>query len=299
MSYAGHNAIKTACAGGHFATVSAHSNRWKQFCQWAKEQGIKDAKNIHKATLQAYSDYLLSKDYSASYSQNLLSSCNAVLEALREDNKVSIRPLQALGKTRQRELVRKTAPECSFSQIEAISRILQDKGDEKAAAVVWLCRTLGLRSQEAAMFDSRRALIEYKQRGVTNITEGTKGGRGHFIDRWVPVSPQAESALLFSTNLQGQHNNLIPDDKTCHQFLAQVRTATKDVLKEHQISSLHELRAAYACDRYFDLTGQLAPCITGKLQNDKSVDLSAREVITQELGHGRIDVVAAYVGGRS
>ena len=52
----------------------------------------------------------------------------------------------------------------------------------------------------------------------------------------------------------------------------------------------------YACDRYAQLTGCPAPAVAGCRQANKAVDRSARQILSQELGHGRADVVAAYVG---
>ena len=58
----------------------------------------------------------------------------------------------------------------------------------------------------------------------------------------------------------------------------------------------HELRAAYACERYQQLTGAAAPVVAGGRQVSKEEDTAARWVLTQELGHGRIDVVSSYIG---
>ena len=52
----------------------------------------------------------------------------------------------------------------------------------------------------------------------------------------------------------------------------------------------------YACKRYRQLTGAAAPAVAGRRDVDKTTDRAARQVISRELGHGRIDVVAAYVG---
>ena len=62
----------------------------------------------------------------------------------------------------------------------------------------------------------------------------------------------------------------------------------------------HELRAAYACERYEQITQCPAPINGGKCcQVDRNLDSEARRQISYELGHGRIDVVATYIGGRT
>ncbi|OBW97091.1 hypothetical protein QV02_01835, partial [Gallibacterium anatis] len=86
----------------------------------------------------------------------------------------------------------------------------------------------------------------------------------------------------------------------------------KQICKENEIVALranegllkgasHGFRHAYAQQRYFELTGRLAPNQSGvarKMMTDeqKAQDLQARQVISSELGHNRIDVVARYIG---
>ena len=36
LSYAGPQALKDLFAGGHFATVKAHSDRWQAFVRWCR-----------------------------------------------------------------------------------------------------------------------------------------------------------------------------------------------------------------------------------------------------------------------
>jgi hypothetical protein len=70
-------------------------------------------------------------------------------------------------------------------------------------------------------------------------------------------------------------------------------------VREHTGGGLHDLRAAYACERYQMLTGCLAPVHTGGVMTaSREVDLSARMTIAAELGLGRIGVTAEYLGGR-
>ena len=69
------------------------------------------------------------------------------------------------------------------------------------------------------------------------------------------------------------------------------------VRDDYGLKKIHDLRAAYACDRYKQLTGSVAPVIAGRRYVDRSTDRAARQTIAQELGHGRIEVVATYIGG--
>jgi predicted DNA-binding protein (UPF0251 family) len=69
------------------------------------------------------------------------------------------------------------------------------------------------------------------------------------------------------------------------------------VRQDYGLTKIHDLRAAYACERYRQLTGAAAPVVAGRQTVNRTIDRTARQTIAQELGHGRIDVVSAYIGG--
>lgn len=60
----------------------------------------------------------------------------------------------------------------------------------------------------------------------------------------------------------------------------------------------HELRAAYACHRYEDLTGYLAPVFMANESAGDYIHFKAVEEITNELGHDRLEVMDEYIGIR-
>ncbi|MDH3339138.1 MAG: hypothetical protein OEM85_09670 [Gammaproteobacteria bacterium] len=69
------------------------------------------------------------------------------------------------------------------------------------------------------------------------------------------------------------------------------------VRDDYGLKKIHDLRSAYACERYWHLTGSVAPAVAGRRLADQKTDRSARQTIAQELGHARVDVVAGYIGG--
>ena len=88
--------------------------------------------------------------------------------------------------------------------------------------------------------------------------------------------------------------NLIAPHESYLVFLQKIIRAARD------IKGFHELRAAYACERYEQLTQNHAPINGGQCcQVDRKLDREARGQVSYELGHGRIDVAAAYIGGRT
>jgi hypothetical protein len=90
---------------------------------------------------------------------------------------------------------------------------------------------------------------------------------------------------------------VIPADLTWRQWNTRVHHVWAAVRDDFSLKKLHDLRAAYACERYRTLTGSAAPVIEGRRLADCDTDRAARNTIAQELGHGRSDVVSAYIGG--
>jgi uncharacterized protein with PIN domain len=81
-------------------------------------------------------------------------------------------------------------------------------------------------------------------------------------------------------------------------ILQRVAGAARGVLHANDLKGFHELRAAFACERYEQITQHRAPINGGHcFAVDRRLDREARIQISYELGHGRIEVVAAYIGG--
>lgn len=82
--------------------------------------------------------------------------------------------------------------------------------------------------------------------------------------------------------------------------MQEVVRPARGILHAHKLKGFHELRAAYACERYEQITQHRAPINgCGCRQTDRRLDREARVQISYELGHGRVDVVAMYIGGRT
>ena len=91
--------------------------------------------------------------------------------------------------------------------------------------------------------------------------------------------------------------NLLRVDETYQGWRQGELRAGRRLLKAAALRGYHDARAAFACERYQALTGDPAPVVTdGQRKADREADGQAREVIAVELGHGRTDVVAAYIG---
>jgi len=124
---------------------------------------------------------------------------------------------------------------------------------------------------------------------------------GASTPRWITVDDHIRDALRFAEKVSpdGSRNLLAPNE--CYlDFLQVIVRPARDILHQHNVKGFHELRAAYACERYEQITHYLAPVNGGSFyQLDRRLDQDARVQISYELGHSRIVVVAAYIGGRA
>lgn len=309
LSYAGPQALKDLFGNGHFSTVKAHSDRWQAFVQWCRSEegpGLNDARQIDREILLRYAFHLREQVDQANVgiatAQNRLSSVNRTMAALRGDQYVKIpSPSKVLGL--QRSSVRSEAPQGQDRlQVKLIAQALSERGQQsRVSAIVLLARETGMRLREAILADLLRLKREARQLGKINIQDGTKGGRsGASAPRWIPVTDQVRGALdrACEASPSGSRNLLAPDE-SYKDFIQTVVRPARDLLHEHGLKGFHELRAAYACERYEQLTGFLAPVNGGRAyREDRELDQRARRQISHELGHNRIDVVSAYIGGR-
>ena len=308
LSYAGPQALKDMFAGGHYGTVKAHCDRWQAFVKWCRSDqgpGINDARQIDRQVLADYAAYLRDVvrrgDLAISTAQNRLSSVNRTMAALRGDQYVKLpSPSKALGM--QRTGVRHAVPQGQDrEQVKQIVDVLCRNHQLRAAAIVLLARSTGMRMREAILADLPRLSREAQNLGEINIQDGTKGGRaGASAPRWIAVGDHIREALGFASHVSPVGSrNLIALNESYLTVLQKIVRPARCILKAHNLKSFHELRAAYACARYEQITQHQAPINGGQCRHaDPPLDREARRLISYELGHCRIDVVAAYVGGQ-
>jgi integrase len=309
LSYAGPQALRDLFGGGHYGTVKAHSDRWQAFVRWCRSEegpGFNDARQINWQTLLDYAGHLRQQveqgELAIATAQNRLSSVNRTMAALRGDQYVKVpSPCKALGM--RRTGVRRSAPQGQDrEQVKRIVDVLCEHQQPRAAAIAQLARATGMRLREAILADLPRLKREAKQFGKINIQDGTKGGRsGASAPRWITVDDHIRDALRFAEQVSpdGSRNLLAPNERYL-DFLQGIVCPARDIIHKHDLKGFHELRAAYACERYEQITHHPAPINGGHCyQLDRRLDQDARVQISYELGHGRIVVVAAYIGGQA
>lgn len=279
-----------------YSSADGLGHRWMQFAAYAKEQGIGRMERITPELVQQYGRELADKvqheQFSASYAQNLLSAVNTVMH-LTPKTWQSISPTRDCG-IAERSLVRATPVLTAREPLSGALDALRAANNYRGAAIAELAREFGLRSKEAALLNAHSALKEAQSKGYISVSRGTKGGRG----RNVPITHGKQlQALKNAATAQKNARAVMPSDKNWAQYRNELQNV-REILKENGFAGLHDLRSAYAADRYEQFTNQPAPVNNGGIINDKANDYAAREQITAELGHGRIDVIAAYIGGR-
>ncbi len=121
----------------------------------------------------------------------------------------------------------------------------------------------------------------------------TKGGRA----REIPIRNAHQRSVLEEAKQFAGKGSLIPADKSykeqMNRFKAQCQAAG--------IFHVHGHRHHYAQERYRELTGWLCPAQGGPKSKEpsldqKGLDHKARLIISNELGHGRRNIVSVYCG---
>lgn len=273
-----------------YSTVASTLQRFDRFKEFAKENGVGRFERVDRQLVQQYAQNLRESGYSPSYQQNLLSAVNSVMSRVSEYGGRSWQPVSARAEGLQQRTFVRTEQTVSREQSSAAIQNMTPR----AAAVAELARELGLRSKEAALLNNNNALKQAETRGSVTIVDGTKGGRS----REVPITDQRQiEALRNAAAIQGSARNIVPTGQSWNQFRNGELNDNRALLQAESVRGYHELRSAYAADRYEQLTGHAAPANGGQI-TDRDADRAAREQISSELGHGRIEVVSEYVGGR-
>lgn len=229
----------------------------------------------------------------AAYAQNLVSAVNTVMETARGSEWEPISPTQDCNIPKRKAVREK--PTLTKEQCERAVRYLKSKGYHRAATVAELAYVFGLRSKEASLLDVAKGYRQSSYQNYFILNQGTKGGR----KRKVMVSHRNQTQVLkHAVKVQDNGFSIMPKESTWKIWRENGLRQGRDALHALNIKGFHEFRAAYAACRYVELVGSWeAPCNGGKILN-KQVDLEARKIIAQELGHNRIAVVSSYIGGR-
>ena len=288
--------LETQKKGVGYSSVGSHLDRFKLFARFVKKLGIGRMERITFDLLVRYgkmqADKVDAEEMQASYAQNLVSSVNSVMTLATNGDWKSVSPTKDCGIPKRSRI--RNNPTVSYELVSEAIQNLWIKGLNRQAVVAELALHLGLRSKEASLLNAVSAYNQAFRTGSVSITDGTKGGR---LRELKTLSDIQLRILQTASEIQGDARAVMPADKNWKQWREGGLREGREFLKNESIGGYHELRACYAACRYESLTGSSAPC-NGGLILDKDLDKEARLQISQELGHNRIDISSAYIGGR-
>ncbi|MBC7002732.1 integrase domain-containing protein [Photobacterium sp. BZF1] len=290
--------------GQSYKSVATNHGHIKQFTSYLfKEHGIRQLAKIEHGHVAAYANVLVERydqgEISASTAQNALSAINSAMSQARQDEVCRVTGKEA-------GLPGRTFVATKDKSVDDDKHMaIKAKVSERLASQLDLQRTLGLRFKESCLINANNILKQAKSHGTVRIIDGTKGGR----PREVPItSPNQMEALKVAAQIQGEDKSMIPPSMTFKDY----REAANNEIRG-KMAGFHGERHTYANDRYEKLSGLPSPVRAGiehgkahhqyisqqlsiSISEAKALDHAVRLQISNELGHGRIDVTNSYLG---
>jgi hypothetical protein len=175
----------------------------------------------------------------------------------------------------------------------------KELGMEQLASIRTPCARMSLRLQ-AAFGLRREASIKivpaWADRGDTLLLKDSwnKGGR----EIRIPIRTAEQRQLLNEAKALAKDKSLVaPGYTTYYAYLKHFRYECGQV----GIHAFHGHRHLYAQTRYQEMTGWACPARGGPTSRQltpkqKALDREARETISHEMGHGREQITAVYLG---
>jgi len=169
------------------------------------------------------------------------------------------------------------------------SKLAQIK-DQYVRLSIRLQSAFGLRREESIKFSPSYAAQDDH---IKLKPSWTKGGRA----RTVPIRNDEQRQVLAEVKALAKGGSLIPAQFNYVQQLNRYQRQLRNV----GMTKLHGLRHAYAQQRYLELTGWEAPVAGGPKWKELTPeqlapDYEARAIVSNELGHARVEIAAVYLG---
>ena len=180
--------------------------------------------------------------------------------------------------------------------------ISADKIAEAKAIDIWvghqldLMAAFGLRITESVMIRPKKA----DHGDHLCVEEGTKGGR----TRIIPIDSAVKRKALDEAKelaLRTKRGSMCPPNRTVKKAVRRIHYVAGEKLGITKAAlgvTPHGLRHEYANDKYEAISGNPSIVRGGTSILDRALDERARHQVTQDLGHARLNITAAYTGPR-
>nr|WP_269106752.1 phage integrase N-terminal domain-containing protein [Massilia sp. TS11] len=280
--------LKQLCDRNHDGSFASRADRSRLLSQAAAQLERLGFRDMHATSLKPkHVAALLNKwradGISTGAMKNRMSALRWWAEKIGKENIIE-RSNAAYG-IEQRKFV------TNVSKAKVVDRQTLDRvKDAYTAASLRLQAAFGLRREESIKIDPKWAdQVDY----LRLKDSWTKGGKY----REIPITNKLQREALDHAKQVAKGGSLIPGHMNYRGQLQRFRSECNRV----GINGVHGLRHKYAQDRYKQLTGWAAPAAGGPKSKalsakDKAIDLAARLALSKELGHGREQITAVYLG---
>lgn len=298
LVHAGRCIIDAVYGDGKYGTKRQNKTNWRQIAAFLKSLHIRDLSEVTFEVREQHAAYLAAGlangDVAIPTAHGHISTFNIVMAHFNGDDSLQLSASKYVGK---RCTIRKDIPPgYDVDAVENAAAALKERGFEIFGAFSEISRETGMRLREVVSQDYRRLAASINSQGEVQIVEGSKGGTARHVERRVPVSDHIYSMIESLAYAQGSHKSLIPEDLTRLQFLKALKYQWYVIRDQFGLARFRDLRAAAACDWYFQITGCLAP-VFKQGRADREADQYARDIISPRLGHRRRGIATYYVGG--
>lgn len=279
--------LKNLCKHNRDGSEGTRADRWKHlklFAQQLEEMGFRHmrATSLKQKHTEALVNRWLCEGLSSGTIMNRTSHLRWWAEKIGKPNVVLRNKGYGIEKRQQ-------VSEYSKARELEQTKLSQIK-DPYIMASLKLQEAFGLRREESIKFNPNHA---NRDDYIRLKASWCKGGK----ERIIPIRTKVQrKALDFTKKIAGQ-GSLIPKDLQYKHQLNRYEKATNAV----GLNKMHGLRHRYVQRRYQELTGWLCPHCGGPTKKEltpeqKIMDRKARLLISKELGHCRISIVATYLG---
>jgi site-specific recombinase XerC len=242
--------------------------------------GLRDIHGLKQKHILAVVKHWQEKGLSNSTIKNRTAALRMLCDKINKNNIIPDNNAMNIGKRSYKPTSNRAIHDPDFSKIS----------NKHIYISLQLQRVFGLRREESIKIKPHLA---DKSDKLDLLSSWCKGGRSRSIS--IRTEEQRYWLEQAKTLVGKFGNSLIPEHKS---YIQQRCVYDKQTLRAG-LKNLHGLRHAYAQKRYKELTGWEAPINGGPTSREltkeqKEIDYQARMILTEELGHSRIEIVKNY-----